>query len=72
MKTELLESCWARLAGERGVDLDVVAAESAENAALRRAVEPNEITSTVMLLCSDDASAITGQEIRVCAGAAMG
>ncbi|MBW1885895.1 MAG: SDR family oxidoreductase, partial [Deltaproteobacteria bacterium] len=51
---------------------DVVAAEFAENAALRRAVEPNEITSTVMFLCSDDASAITGQEIRVCAGAAMG
>jgi enoyl-[acyl-carrier-protein] reductase (NADH) len=25
-----------------------------------------------MFLCSDDASAITGQEIRVCAGAALG
>ena len=41
------------------------------DAALGRAVEPNEITKTVMFLCSDDASGITGQMLRVCAGAAM-
>lgn len=72
VKTELLERYWKRIADERGVDAEVVAAEAGERAALGRAVEPSEVTSTVMFLCSDDASAITGQMIRVCAGAAMG
>lgn len=72
IKTELLLNYWERIAGERGVDVEVVAKEAGSKAALGRAIEPNEITRTVMFLCSDDASAITGQEIRVCAGAAMG
>ncbi len=72
VKTELLTNYWERIAGERGVDVEVVAAEMGQRAALGRAVEPAEITGTVMFLCSDDSSAITGQMIRVCAGAAMG
>ena len=72
VKTELLTNYWERIAGERGVDVEIVAAEMGERAALGRAVEPSEITGTVMFLCSDDSSAITGQMIRVCAGAAMG
>ena len=66
----------AAIAGVRVVDEPVkglvVARETGRGAALRRVVEPTEVTRTVMFLCSDDASAITGQEIRVCAGAAMG
>ena len=71
VKTELLERYWERIASERGVDPQVVADEMGQRAALGRAVEPNEITKTVMFLCSDAASGITGQMLRVCAGAAM-
>ncbi|MEJ2336939.1 MAG: SDR family NAD(P)-dependent oxidoreductase [Gemmatimonadales bacterium] len=72
VKTELLAGYWKRIAGERGVDVRIVEEEFGREAALGRAVEPGEVTKTVMFLCSDDASGITGQEIRVCAGAAMG
>lgn len=72
VKTELLESYWKRIAAERGVEVELVAEELGRQAALGRVVEPEEITKTVMFLCSDDASAITGQEIRVCAGATLG
>lgn len=72
VKTELLASYFERIARERGVDAAVVEEEFGRQAALGRAVEPEEVTRTVMFLCSDEASAITGQEIRVCAGAALG
>jgi 3-oxoacyl-[acyl-carrier protein] reductase len=72
VRTELLESYWRRVAGERGVEVETVAAELGRRTALGRVVEVHEVTKTVMFLCSDDASAITGQEIRVCAGAAIG
>lgn len=72
VRTELLEGYWKRIAGERGVEVQVVAKEAGDRAALGRVVEPHEVTKTVMFLCSDEASAITGQEIRVCAGAAIG
>jgi len=72
VRTELLENYWRRIARERGVEVETVAAEVGGRAALGRVVEAREVTSTVMFLCSDDASAITGQEIRVCAGAAIG
>ena len=71
IETELLRNYWQRIADERGVDAATVAAESSRSAALRRAVQPEEVTSTVLFLCSDAASAITGQQIRVCAGGAM-
>lgn len=72
VRTELLEAYWDRIARERGIDASEVARETGRGAALRRVVESGEVTRTVMFLCSDDASAITGQEIRVCAGAAIG
>ncbi len=71
IETELLRNYWARIADERGVDVETIAAEFNSRAALGRAVQPGEVTSTVLFLCSDAASAITGQQIRVCAGAAM-
>lgn len=72
VKTELLASYWKRVAAERGVEVAIVEEEFGRHAALGRAVEPAEVTKTVMFLCSDDASGITGQEIRICAGAALG
>jgi len=72
VKTELLENYWKRIAAERGVEVELVAEELGRQAALGRVVEPDEVTKTVMFLCSDDASGITGQEIRVCAGATLG
>ncbi len=72
INTELLQNYHKRIAEERGVETAVVEKESARNTALERIVEPREVTKTVMFLCSDDASAITGQMIRVCGGAAMG
>jgi NAD(P)-dependent dehydrogenase (short-subunit alcohol dehydrogenase family) len=72
VRTELLETYWERIAAERELSVDEVAREMGRGAALGRVVEPSEVTATVMFLCSDEASGITGQEIRVCAGAAMG
>jgi NAD(P)-dependent dehydrogenase (short-subunit alcohol dehydrogenase family) len=72
VRTELLEAYLERVARERGVGVRTVAEELGRHAALGRVVEPAEVTSTVMFLCSEDASAITGQEIRVCAGASIG
>ncbi|MCH8283231.1 MAG: SDR family oxidoreductase [Chloroflexi bacterium] len=71
INTELLQNYIKRIAGEQGRDPGELAKEMSSNSALQRQVEPREVTQTVMWLCSDDASAITGQMIRVCAGAAM-
>ena len=71
VETELMRDYIDRIAGERGVDRETVSAEFGQQAALRRLVQPSEITSAVLFLCSDGASAITGQQIRVCAGFAM-
>ena len=71
INTELLQNYIKRIAGEQGRDPGELAKEMSSSSALQRQVEPREVTQTVMWLCSDDASAITGQMIRVCAGAAM-
>lgn len=71
-RTELLGAYFERVAGERGIDVEEVEAESAANAALGRIVTPREVTETVLFLCSDAGSGISGQTIRVCAGASMG
>ena len=69
--TDLLKNYIKRIADEQGKDPDEMAKEMASNVALQRQVRPEEVTKTVMFLCSDDSSAITGQMIRVCAGGAM-
>ncbi len=69
--TELLTGYFERIAGERGIDAAEVEAELAANAALGRIVAPREVTDTVLFLCSDAGSGITGQAIRVCAGASL-
>jgi len=57
-------------------DLAVIKADADAWPVIRLAVSSStlaveEVTQTVMFLCSDDSSAITGQAIRVCGGAAM-
>jgi NAD(P)-dependent dehydrogenase (short-subunit alcohol dehydrogenase family) len=69
--TDLAKRYYERIAAERGVDVQTVLDESNQRLALRRQVQPHEITSTAMFLCSDGAGAITGQAIRVDAGWAM-
>jgi NAD(P)-dependent dehydrogenase (short-subunit alcohol dehydrogenase family) len=71
-RTDLFVGYTERLAGERGVTAAEVEAEIAGTTALQRAVDPGEVSSTVRFLCSDGASGITGQAIRVCAGAPIG
>jgi NAD(P)-dependent dehydrogenase (short-subunit alcohol dehydrogenase family) len=71
IRTELLVNYTERIAGERGISAEDVEKEMSSRAALERVVRPEEVTQTVMFLCSDDSSAITGQAIRVCGGAAM-
>jgi NAD(P)-dependent dehydrogenase (short-subunit alcohol dehydrogenase family) len=71
-RTELFVGYTERLAKERGVTQAEVEKEIAGTTALQRAVAPEEISGTVRFLCSDDASGITGQAIRVCGGAPIG
>ncbi len=67
--TELLVNYHKRIAGERGVPVEMVVGEAVADTSLKRLVEPREVTQLVLFLCSDEASAITGQAINVCAGA---
>ncbi len=69
--TELLTGYMERVAGERGIDPEEVEAELGANSSLGRLVAPSEVTNTVLFLCSEAGSGITGQSIRVCAGLSM-
>ncbi len=69
--TELLAGYFERIADERGIAAGEVEAELAAHAALGRIVAPREVTETGLFLCSDAGSGITGQAIRVCAGASL-
>ena len=69
--TELLGAYIERIAGERGIEPEEMEAELAANTSLGRLVTPGEVSDTVLFLCSDAGSGITGQSIRVCAGGSM-
>lgn len=66
---ELLEGYMARIAGDEGVGVDEIRSRFASGSALERFVEPEEVAATSLWLASDAASAITGQDINVTAGA---
>jgi 3-oxoacyl-[acyl-carrier protein] reductase len=66
--TDLLFNYWERIAGERGVTADEIAAESAGSAALRKVARPEETAQAALFLASDESSAITGQSLVVDAG----
>ncbi len=69
--TELLESYHKRTAAERGLRVEEIVGEMTKTADLQRLVEPHEVTQVTLFLCSDDASAITGEAIFVTAGGNM-
>jgi NAD(P)-dependent dehydrogenase (short-subunit alcohol dehydrogenase family) len=71
-RTDLFVAYTERLAKERGVTASEVEKEMTARTALQRAVSPEETSGTARFLCSSDASGITGQAIRVCAGAPTG
>lgn len=66
---DLVDRWVARLAGESGRDEDTVRAGLVAGIPLGRALAADEITATSIFLATDAASAITGQAIRVTAGA---
>ena len=69
--TDLLFNYWERIAGERGISAEEVAAESARGAALRKVARPEETAQAALFLASDESSAITGQSLVVDAGVNM-
>lgn len=66
---DLVESWADRVAAEEGVGRPDVLGRLAQSAALRRLVTADEVAATSLWLASDAASAITGQDINVTAGA---
>jgi glucose 1-dehydrogenase len=66
---ELVDAWAERVASGEGVDRSEVIGRLAQGAALKRLVTPEEVAATSLWLASDAASAITGQDINVTAGA---
>ena len=55
----------------RGVSADIVRSELSDASPLRRLVEPQDIAATAVFLASDEARAITGEDINVASGSVM-
>lgn len=68
---DLVDGWIRRTAGESGRDPDEVRAAMVADIPLRRAIDPQEIADLSLFLASDAASAITGQNVNVTAGAEM-
>jgi NAD(P)-dependent dehydrogenase (short-subunit alcohol dehydrogenase family) len=68
---ELVDRWIARTAAETGVPEDRVRDGVVAGIPRRRAIDAGEIVAVSLFLASDDASAITGQDINVTAGAEM-
>lgn len=69
VRGELVETWARRVAGESGDSPDDVLARLANDSALGRLIEPEEVADVSVWLASDRSSAITGQNINVTAGA---
>lgn len=69
--TDLYVGWVKRMAKERDLPWEEVAAEYASNNALRRITTPAEQANVALFLASDESSGITGQSIVVDAGAVM-
>ena len=65
---ELQTNYWNRLAGEQGVDVEVIGDRVRANAALRATASPEEVIAAVLFLASDESSAITGQSLTIDCG----
>ncbi|MBY0279917.1 SDR family oxidoreductase [Candidatus Binatia bacterium] len=68
---DLVDAWIRRTAGESGRDPDDVRAAIVADIPLRRAIDPQEVANLSLFLASDEASAITGQDVNVTAGAEM-
>jgi 3-oxoacyl-[acyl-carrier protein] reductase len=81
-----LARAWAKELVTRGITVNVVAPAATETAMLvdpdraiippetppfGRRIRPDEIAALVVFLLSEDAAAITGQEINICGGASL-
>jgi 3-oxoacyl-[acyl-carrier protein] reductase len=66
--TELLQNYHKRIAGERGVSVDVIIAEATKDLPLDLFSTPEDIANMALFLASDQARTITGQAINVDAG----
>jgi NAD(P)-dependent dehydrogenase (short-subunit alcohol dehydrogenase family) len=66
--TELLQNYHKRIAGERGVAVDVVRGEASDRVPLKTISTPEDIAHMALFLVSDQARTITGQAINVDAG----
>jgi NAD(P)-dependent dehydrogenase (short-subunit alcohol dehydrogenase family) len=68
---DLVDAWIRRTAGESGRDAGEVRAAMVADIPLRRAIDPQEIANLSLFLASDEATAITGQNVNVTAGAEM-
>lgn len=68
---DLVDAWIRRTAAESGRDPDDVRAAMVADIPLRRAIDPQEVAHLSLFLASDEASAITGQNVNVTAGAEM-
>ena len=68
---ELVDAWLRRTAAESGRTADDLRAAMVAEIPLRRAIDPQEIANLSLFLASDEASAITGQNVNVTAGAEM-
>ena len=66
--TELLGNYYKRVAGERGVDEQVLWQESADRVPLKTISTPEDVAHMALFLASDQARTVTGQAINVDAG----
>jgi NAD(P)-dependent dehydrogenase (short-subunit alcohol dehydrogenase family) len=66
--TELLQNYHKRIAGERGVPVEVVRGEASDRVPLKTISTPEDIAQMALFLVSDQARTITGQAINVDAG----
>ncbi|MFW5967701.1 MAG: SDR family NAD(P)-dependent oxidoreductase, partial [Persicimonas sp.] len=58
----------AESARRRGIDTEAFRAEALEGIALGRMVDPEDVAHLIRWLCSDEASAITGQSYNISCG----
>lgn len=66
--TELLQNYHKRIAGERGISVEQIRAESMDSVPLKTISTPEDIANMALFLASDQARTITGQAVNVDAG----
>jgi 3-oxoacyl-[acyl-carrier protein] reductase len=71
LKTELLDNYVKRIAGEQGVDVEVIYQQLLAGCALKVFSTPEDVSNLALFLASDQARTITGQSIYIDAGLIM-